>query len=61
MVTHKEHVIVAGGVKGGSTDIGQDGIEILNWVENFYCRKVSIKLPVPMYTFIPIIADGHIL
>ena len=60
VVTHMEHVIVAGGAKGDSTDVDQDDIEILDWVENYNWRKVSIKLPVPMYTFVPIIADGQI-
>jgi len=61
VVTHIEHVIVAGGVKGVDVKVDQDDIEVLNWVENFNWRKVSIKLPVPMDTFVPTIADGHIL
>jgi len=60
VVAHMEHVIVAGGVKGDSTAIDQDDIEVLNWVENVKWRKVPIKLPEPMDSFVPTIADGHI-
>ena len=57
VVTHLEHVIVAGG--GNTATVVQDDIEVLNWVENSRWRKVSINLPVPMYDFTPIIADDH--
>ena len=59
VVSHLEHVIVAG---GKLDDHGiHDDIEVLNWVENSHWRKVSIKLPVPMYNFFPTICDDHIL
>jgi len=58
VVSHLEHVIVAG---GGLHDIAHDDIEILNWIENSHWRKVSIKLPVPMYGFTPTISDDHLL
>ena len=60
IVSHQKHVIVAGGTraKDDDTRVVQDDIEILNWIENSYWRKVSIKLPVPMYAFSPTISDG---
>ena len=60
VVTHLEHVIVAGGDKGKeATRQTQDDIEVLNWIENSHWRKVSINLPEPMSIFTPIIADDH--
>jgi len=60
VVTHLEHVIVAG---GGSyvnkKTVAQDDIEVLNWIENSHWRKASINLPVPMFAFTPIIANDH--
>ena len=62
VVTHLEHVIVAGGYKRvNKTWVMQDDIEILNWVKNSHWQKVSINLPVPMYYFTPIITDDHLL
>ena len=62
VVTHLEHVIVAGGVKSvNDTPVVQDDIEILNWMKNSCWQKVSIKLPVPMAQFTPIISDDHLL
>ena len=58
--THLEHVIVAGGLKGVDVKLDQDDVEVLNWVESFNWRKIAIKLPAPMCTFTPIIADGNI-
>ena len=58
MVTHLEHVIVAGGGLDHTTG-AQDDIEVLNWIENSHWRKVSINLPEPMFAFTPIIADDH--
>ena len=58
IVSHLEHVIVAG---GDSTSAVQDDIEVLNWIENSHWRKISIKLPVPMCIFIPTISDDHLL
>ena len=56
VVSHLEHVIVAGGVRptteDDDTSLVQDDIEV---------RKVSIKLPVPMYAFIPTISDDHLI
>ena len=56
VVTHLEHVIVAG---GGSDNITLDDIEVLDWIENSYWKKVAVKLPDPMYAFTPIIANDH--
>ena len=60
VVSHLEHVIVAGGGLDDNT-FAQDDIEVLNWIENSHWRKVSIKLPVPMYGFTPTISDDHLL
>ena len=60
IVSHLEHVIVSGGGLDDYTD--HDDIEVLNWIENSHWRKVSIKLPVPMYGFTPTItSDDHLL
>ena len=59
VVSHLEHVIVAGG--GLDDDTNHDDIEVLNWIENLHWKKVSIKLPVPMYGFTPTISDDHLL
>ena len=65
IVSHLEHVIVAGGTRPTAEDddtpVVQDDIEILNWIENSHWRKVSIKLPVPMYSFTPTISDDCLL
>ena len=65
IVSHLEHVIVAGGIRptdeDNDTPVVQDDIEIFNWIENSHWRKVSIKLPVPMFAFIPTISDNHLL
>jgi len=62
VVTHLEHVIVAGGAKlVNNAIVVQDDIEVLNWMENFQWQKVLINLPVPMAAFTPIITDGHLL
>ena len=62
VVTHLEHVIVAGGAKGDdSAPKVQESIEVLNWIEKSHWRKVSFDLPVPMVNFTPIIADNHVL
>ena len=58
VVSHLEHVIVAG---GGLDDETLDDIEVLNWIENSHWRKVSIKLPKPMWAFAPIVSDDHLL
>ena len=65
VVSHLEHVIVAGGARSTTEDddtqVVLDDIEVLNWIENSHWRKVSIKLPVPMYNFTPTISDDHLL
>ena len=65
VVSHLEHVIVAGGARQKAEDddipVVQDNIEVLNWIENSHWRKVSIKLPVPMCVFTPTISDDHLL
>ena len=64
VVSHLEHVIVAGGVRSTAEDditLAQNDIEVLNWMENSHWRKVSIKLPEPMYLFVPTISDDHLL
>ena len=62
VVTHLEHVIVAGGGKYVNNTLAvQDDIEVLNWMENSHWHKVSINLPVPMLAFTPIITDDHLL
>jgi len=62
VVTHLEHVIVAGGYKYvNNTLVVQDDIEVFNWMKNTHWQKVSINLPVPMFTFTPIITDDHLL
>ena len=65
VVSHLEHVIVAGGgrptAEDDDTPVVQDDIEVLNWIENSHWRKVSIKLPVPMCGFTPTISDDHLL
>ena len=61
--SYLEHVIVAGGTGSADYDasIIQSDIEVLNWKENSYWRKVSTKLPVPMYSFMPTVSDGNLL
>ena len=60
VVIHQEYVIVAGGISIDGHTI-QDDIEVLNWMESFSWRRVSIKLPVPMFEFTPIISDDNLL
>ena len=60
LFSYLEHVIVAGGGLDINTD--HDDFEVLNWIENSRWRKLSIKLPVPMYAFTPTItSDDHLL
>ena len=65
VVSHLEHVIVAGGgrqkAEDDDTRVVKDDIEFLNWIENSHWRKVSIKLPVPMWYITPTISDDHLL
>ena len=58
VVSHLEYVIVAG---GGLDDETLDDIEVLNWMEDSHWRKVSIKLPEPMWGFTPIVSYDHLL
>lgn len=59
VVTHLEHVILAGGLGRGQTV--SDDIEILNWVENSHWRIVSTNLPEPMWNFTPTISNDHVI
>ena len=59
VVSHLEHVIVAGGALDGDTD--HDDIEVLNWMENSHWSRVSIKLPVPMNNLMLTTCDDHLL
>ena len=61
VVTHGEHVIVAGGARGEDTMQVQDDIEILNWPENTGWRRVFIALPVPMYAVSLTVSDGYLI
>ena len=65
VVSYLEHVIVAGGARPTAEDddtpVVQDDIEVLNWIENSHWRKVSIKLPLPMFGFRFTISDDHML
>ncbi|XP_065886360.1 uncharacterized protein [Dysidea avara] len=61
VVTHGEHVIVAGGTRGDDIALVQDDIEILNWPENTGWRRVSTTLPVPMYDISCTISDSHLV
>ena len=60
VVSHLKYVIVAGGKSVDDNTI-HDDMEVLNWLENSHWRRVFIKLPVPMYEFIPTISDDHLL
>ena len=59
VVSHLEHVIVAGG--GLDDDSDHDDIEVLNWMENSHWRRVSTKLPVPMHSIILTTYNDYIL
>ena len=59
--TRFPHVIVAGGMKKRDILLIQDSIEVFNWIENSQWRMVSINLPVPMYSFTPIITGDYYL
>jgi len=55
VVTHLDHVIVAGGYDHGD----RNDIEVLQWTENTQWIKVSTNLPKPMSCFTPIISGDH--
>ena len=57
VVTHGEYVIVAGGA-GENIELVHDDIEILKWPQ---WRKVSAKLPAPMYDILLPVSDGYII
>ena len=61
--SHLEYVIVAGGTGDGAygASVVRSDIEVLNWKEDSQWRKVSTKLPVPMYGFMPTVTDGNLL
>ena len=59
VVSHLKYVIVAGGKSVDDTI--QDDMEVLNWLENSHWIRLSIKLPMPLYQFIPTISDDHLL
>ena len=64
VASHLEYVIVAGGTTtahNDSSSIVLRDIEVLNWEENSHWRRVSTKLPVPMYGFTPTVSDDHLL
>ena len=65
VVSHLEHVVVAGGTcpmaEDNDTRVVQDDIEILNWLENSHWRKVPVMLPEPMWGFTPTISDGYLI
>ena len=60
VVSHLKYVIVAG---GRSIDYNTilDDMKVLSWLENSHWRRVSIKLPIPLYEFIPTISDDHLI
>ena len=49
VITHLEHVIVAGGASGDDDYTVLDDIEILNWIKNLQWKKVLVRLPMPMF------------
>ena len=62
VVSHLDHVIVAGG--GLDDDTDQNDTEVLNWTENNSLtkwKKVSLQIPIPIYNFGPTISDDHLL
>ena len=65
VVSHLKHVIVAGGTRPTAEDddtaVVQDDIEVFNWIENSHWRKLSIKLPVPMWAITPTISGDYLL
>ena len=62
VITHLEHVIVAGGDQDSDEGdaVTLNSIEVLNWVENIHWRTISTLLPVPMFNFLPVTCSGHI-
>ena len=60
VVTHLEHVIVAGGLSGNDGSTILDDIEVLNWIKNSQWIRVSVHLPTPMYNLKLIISTDYI-
>ena len=60
VVTHLEHVIVAGGASGNDGSIVLDDIEVLNWIKNSQWRRVSVHLPTPMFNLKLTISTDYI-
>ena len=59
VVTHLEHVIVAGGASGDGYTISDD-IEVLNWIENLQWKRASVHLPKAMFNLKMTTCDEHI-
>ena len=59
VVTHGDHVIVMGG--SHKPKVYLDSIEVMNWRQRSPWRKVSTKLPLPMWRIKPTIAGEHML
>ena len=59
VITHLEHVIVAGGVSGDDYTI-LDDIEVLKWTDNSQWQRVSVHLPKPMYNLKMTTCGDHI-
>ena len=58
VTTHMDYVIVAGGNKD-SINVRND-IEVLNWRQCKRWIKSSVRLPVPMWAFTPIISNDEL-
>ena len=59
IVSHLKHAIVAGGIIPKTKVL--DDIEVLDWMENTHWRTVTVKLPVPMWSFELTISDNNLL
>ena len=59
VITHLEHVIVAGGASGDGHTIFDD-IEVLNWIENLQWMKASVHLPKAMFNLKMTTCSEHI-
>ena len=60
--SHLQYIIVAGGTGGADHEsLVRSDIEVLDWKEDSRWRKLSTKLPVPMYGFTPTVSDGDLV
>ena len=59
IVTHTQYVIALG-CMDDSNDSFLDDIEILDWHENKQWKKVSLKLPLPMWFFTPCVYNDQL-